>query len=118
MTSVINKCFKHTSPAKLGKSIADICWYISDGIAQINVLQYARSYLHMHVYTPANILKAMDMAGGVCNLVAYKILYSVEHLSRDPLLDNRKNCYVLPHEWKIREASKKMNLYADSILPM
>ena len=70
------------------------------------------------MYTPQAVLRALDMAGGVCNLKAYEVIWKIEFLSRDPLHDFKRNSTVLPHEWKIKAASKRMNEYCNKILPM
>ena len=88
-----------------------------EGVAQFGIMQKARAYLREHVFTPHAILKILDMTGGVYNLCAYEVICTVEFLYRNPLKDNRKNYTILPREKKIRDASKKLNAYADSILP-
>ena len=49
---------------------------------------------------------------------AYHIIRKIETESRDPLHDYKQDSTVLPYEWKVCAASKRMNDYCQKILPM
>ena len=70
---------------RVGKEIAQTCWDLKDGVAQYSIMQHAQIYLHKFVFTPHNILRALDENGGVCNLKTYDVIWSVELKSNDPL---------------------------------
>ena len=103
---------------KIGQAISNACWEVRNGIARNQIMKTARSYLRDHVFTPSNILRAMDLAGGVCNLQAYEVIRSVEFVAKDPYGINNKRESVLPHEWRVRHASKKLHQYCDVVIPM
>ena len=88
------------------------------GVSRKSMIKRAHSYLQAYVYTPANILKAMDLAGCVCNLQAYEVIRSVEMTAKDPYAIKTARDSVLPHKWRIRHASKKLHEYCDAIIPM
>ena len=115
---IVNNFFASQAASTVGKIIGDVAWKIRGGAAQFKIMQHARSYLRAFVYTPQAVLKAMDMAGGICNMKAYDIIRKIETESRDRLHDYKQDSSVLPHEWKVRAASKRMNQYCQKILPM
>ena len=67
------------------------------------------------MFTPHAILRKLDIAGGICNLKAYMVLVGVERDSKDPLRDYGRDATIFLHEWRIRQASKLANDYADTI---
>ena len=75
-------------------------------------------YLCDHVFTPGNILSAMDLAGGVCNLQAYEVIRSVEILLGKILTQSKKFETILPHKWRICNTCKKLHQYCDLVIPM
>ena len=115
---IVDKFFSSQTSDTIGKIIGDVAWRIRDGAAQIKIMQHARTYLRTFVYTPQAVLRAMDMAGGTCNMKAYDIIRKIETDSRDPLHVYKQDSTVLPHEWKVRAASRRMNQYCQKILPM
>ena len=116
--SVVKTFFRRLSPKRIGKEISDACWEYRDGVAKFSIMQKARKYLREHVFTPHAILRKLDIAGGICNLKAYMVLVGVERDSKDPLCEYGRDTTILPHEWRIRQASKLANDYADTILKM
>ena len=114
----VDKYYQNCTTSYIGIAIADSAWAICDGISQFHIMKHAHSYLRAHVYMPQAIVKAMDMAGGICNLKAYQIIHTIETLSKDPLQDYSKDATALPHKWRVQMVSKHMNEYAQKILPM
>ena len=41
----------------------------------------------------------------------------IDKMSKDPFNTDKRNT-VLPHEWRIREASKKLHKFCDIVVPM
>ena len=117
--SVLNRFYSRFGPRKVGEAIADACWSVRDGVARIGIMEKARSYLRKHVFNPQSILKAMDLAGGTCNLKAYDVIRSVETLANEPYKyrGSHRNS-LLPHECHVWEASKKVHQICDAVLPM
>lgn len=106
---MVSNFFRRLSPKKIGREIADACWNYCDGVAKFATMQKARKYLRQHVFTPHAILEKMDLAGRICNLKAYMVLLGAERDAKDPLRDYSKDATILPHEWRIRHASKLAN---------
>ena len=77
----------------------------------------ARTYLRANLFTPQAVLSALDIAGGICSLQAYHVIYMIDKMSKDPFNADKRNT-VLPHEWRIREASKKLHKFCDIVVPM
>ena len=77
----------------------------------------ARTYLRTNVFSPQAILSALDLAGGICSLQAYHIIYQIDRLSKDPYKAGKRNT-VLPHKWHVRQACKKLHRYCDVVIPM
>ena len=65
----------------------------------------ARKYIRKNIYTPQAALSALDLAGGICSLKAYQIIYMIDNLLKDPLKEkSRRDNTLLPHEWQVHEA--------------
>ena len=110
--------FRRLSKGRVGREIADACWSILGGVAQFQLMRFACRYYREHIFTPQAISAAMDMAGGTCNYRAYEVVRMVEVDAQDPLKEKKRDVYIFPNERFIRMASKKLNLYANQILPM
>jgi hypothetical protein len=54
---------RHCQPWK-GGFVARVIWNGLDGALQPHLLALARKHLRKHVFTPFNILRVMDIAGG------------------------------------------------------
>ena len=119
MEFLISNFYPRYCPRRLGVEIAKCCWEFRDGIAQFSLLGHAMQYMKEYVYTPQNIVQALDNNGGVCNLRAYEVIRSVEITTEHPLKDyGKRNKTMLPNEKKIRLALYRLNEYANCILPM
>ena len=55
-----------------------------EGVARCLLMLTARTYICDVVYTPQAVLKALDLAGGVCSLQAYQVIYAIDLMSKDP----------------------------------
>ena len=84
-TTVVDTYYSRCSPKTIGKEVAWACWDFKAGVAQFFTMRHAREYLKKYVFTPQNILSALDYNGGVCNLKAYDVIRSVEIKAKDPL---------------------------------
>ena len=119
ISSVLNSTkYCRLGAKKVAAAINDACWCVKNGVARKENIKRARKYLRGFVFTPQNVLKALDLAGGVCNLKAYTVIRSVELVSKDPYKFDVNNDSVLPHEWRVRQASEKVHEYADAVIPM
>ena len=103
LTMLIDTHFSRFSLKIIGKEIAQVCWDLKDGVAQYATMQHVRIYLIKFVFTLHNFLRALDENGGVCNLKAYDVIWSVELNSNDPLKDyGKRDEIILPHEKNMR----------------
>ena len=106
MDKLISGFYGRYSRSRIGSAIADTGWNFCDGAVQFELMRYAKKYLRNHVFTPHAISQHMDINGRPCNYQAYMVLRDVELESNDPLLDKRRDAYLLPNEKKVRWASK------------
>ena len=65
----------------------------------------------MKVFSPAKVLKEMDLLSGSLNLQGIKILYSVESRHKKYFVS------VIPSSRKIKEIGKELARYGDEIIP-
>ena len=84
-----------------------MAWSVQEGIAQFEILRHARSYLRAFVYTPQAVLRALDMAGGVCNLKAYEVIQKTEFLSRGPFMTSKGTQQCFHMSGKLRLPPKE-----------
>ena len=103
ISSVIGIFYAQTGIKKIGKTVSEACWQFREGIARPLMMTRARTYLRANVFTPQAILSALDLAGGVCSLKAYQIIYQIDCMSKDPYKGGKKNT-ILPHKWRVRQA--------------
>ena len=78
------------SPSKVVEAIANTCWNIREGVAQFEMMKISQSYLQTHVFSPQNVLCALDIAGGVCNLSAFQVIRNIETWVNDPLQNKKQ----------------------------
>ena len=116
--AVLNRHYCRYGARRVGEAIAKACWNVRDGVARSGMMTIARTHLRENVFNPQNILKAMDLAGGTCNLAAYTVIRSVELAANDPYCMRAKKHSILPHEYNIRQASKLVHKFCDIIIPM
>ena len=110
VTSVINglvrKYYSRYGESRVGREIIAGIWNkkICGGAAtKCATIKVVKKYYQDNIFTPEKILRAMDIAGGTCNLKALTILRDVEVCTNDPFKDtSRKRCdAILPHEWRV-----------------
>ena len=127
VTSVINgivrKYYGRYGESRVAREIIAGIWNgnICGGAAtKCAMIKVVKKYYQEYIFTPENILRAMDLAGGTCNLKALTILRDVEVCANDPFKDtSRKKCdAILPHEWRVRRAAKLVHRFADDIIPL
>ena len=87
------------------------------GIVRQGIVKKARIYLRENVYTPQAVLSSLDLAGGICSLKAYHVIYTIDLMCKDPYKTEKRNT-VLPHEWRVRDEEKKLHKYCDFYIPM
>ena len=117
ISAAIKQYFPRLGAKKLGKAIISVCWSFCSGIARPGLMCKARTYLCGNVYNPQAILSALDLAGGVCNLQAYQVIYNIDLMTKDPYKTEKRN-NILLHEWKVRDATKKLHKFCDYFVPM
>ena len=115
ITAVVDKFYWRTGAKKLGKAISNVCWNIKDRVAQRKIMLTTRTYIRDVVYTPQAVLAALDIVGGICSRQAYQVIYAIELMSKDPYKTRKRNM-VLLHEWRVREATKKLHKYCDYLI--
>ena len=61
-----------------------------EGVAGMYLIKTVRTYFNEYVYTPINILEAMDIGSGKCNLQALMLLRDIELNINHPYKDCSK----------------------------
>jgi hypothetical protein len=90
--------------------VAHVLWEILDGVLKPHFLTIARKYFWQHVFTPFNILKEMDSAGGTLSYEGIDVICQVETSG----LKRLHGC-MIPSKSKLRELRPCLNGLAKGI---
>ena len=82
ISAIIKQYFPPMGGKKLGKAISSVCWSFCGGIARPGLMRKTRTYLRENMYTSQAILSALELAGGVCNLQAYQVIYIIDMMTK------------------------------------
>eukprot|EP00978_Attheya_sp_CCMP212_P039803 scaffold210768_cov66-Attheya_sp.AAC.3 len=63
ITTVVEQ-HSHFGHQKGGKLISDVAWEVCEGPAKESIVKHSTQWIRQNLYSPATVLKAMDIAGG------------------------------------------------------
>jgi hypothetical protein len=105
---------KNRSPLRLSKSIVEQLWDddFLEGHFKAEMIEKCRQYFRSAVFSPQNILRAMDMAGGQLSMQGVEVLRSLEVRGQKY---SRQS--ILPSPASIKRVAKVVESYAHMVVP-
>ena len=112
ITNIVTTHYRRYGEKRIGKEIADVVWSYNfmNGVVRDELSKRARSDV-MKIFSPAKILRQMDLSSGSLNLQGVEIMRTVE--------SGNKRYYVslIPSSQRIKDVGRELARYADKIIP-
>jgi len=106
---------RFTSRNKFRRHLADSMWYDKRELfvsLREFFLEHAITFIRKEVYSPSNVLRAMDMAGGQLSIEGIEVLRTCETNSAKYYRHS-----ILPCLADIRHVGAEVEAFADKIIP-
>ena len=112
LTSLMNRRLRRCTHKRKATVIVECIWdegFLA-GEAQSAMVNQVRKYFRNHVFTPAKILKEMDLAGFNLSLSGIEVLRRID-------CDNKYSRGFLPSKSSILRAARKVESHAGDLCP-
>jgi hypothetical protein len=112
LTKLLNRRFKRCTNKRKATVLINALWddLFLMGEAQVCMVERVRKYVRDSLFTPAKILKQMDLAGFNLSLSGIEVLRSID-------CQNKYSRGFLPSKSSILRAARKLEANADNLCP-
>ena len=114
ISNVLNNVpqFKNLGGKRVTNALTSVFWKYGDGLAQEGLITKVSRWLRDNVFKVGDLLKMMDLKGGVLNYEGVEIMRSLEVKGRRNFRES-----ILPSRSRLQKFQVKMNKVGETVCP-